>query len=375
MHRPMPNIYEGPIVDVSTSLFEDLPKIARTSGKAFVVIGNGHSAWQMAVSNTLRRGEKVLVLESGRFALAWGEQAELSGALVEILPGDDHSPVDPDAVEARLREDAAHEIKAIMVVLTDTATGVRNDIAAIRRAIDAADHPALYMVDAIASLGCDRYEMDEWGVDLTVSAGQKGLMTPPGLGFVWANEKALAAHDRADMKVGYVDWTSRVNAEAHYHLYAGTPPISHLYALREALDMIFEEGLENVWHRHAVLAEAVWAAVDAWAAPGGLRLNIADREHRSHATTTILTGSIDADALRDLAESEAGLTLGLGIGAPSQPRFRIGHMGHLNPPMLLGTLGTVEATLTAMGAPTGSSGVAAAAAHIGKAMAAGSARG
>jgi len=368
MHRPMPNIYAGPIVDISNSIFADLPAIAGTTSEAFIVIGNGHAAWQMAVSNTLRRGEKVLVLESGAFAIGWGEQAAMSGATIEVLPGSDNTAVDPLAVEERLREDKDHEIKAIVVVLTDTATGVRNDIRAIRGAIDAARHPALYMVDAIASLACDPFQMDEWGVDLTVSASQKGLMTPPGLGMVWAGEKALAAHDRADMRVGYMDWASRMNATAHYHLYNGTPPISLIYALREALDMILEEGLANVLRRHEILAKSVWAAVEAWHTPDGLSLNIADPAARSNATTTITTGSINPDELRRVCEEEAGLTLGLGIGNFGGRGFRIGHMGHLNPPMLLGTLGTVEAGLAAIGSPTGSSGVAAAAATIGEAL-------
>lgn len=368
MQRPMPNIYEGPLVEVSESLFADLPRIARTDGEVFIVIGNGHAAWQMAVSNTMCRGDRVLVLESGRFARIWGEQAALSGAEVEVLPGSDDLPVDPAAVEERLRADATHEITAILVVLTDTATGVRNDIAAVRRAIDAAGHPALFMVDAIASLACEPFEMDEWGVDVTIAASQKGLMTPPGLGFVWASDKALVAHERADMRVGYLDWTSRRDVDAHYQLYNGTPPISHLYALREALDLLFDEGLENTWRRHAVLAGAVWAAVDAWHTGGGLRCNVADPASRSHAVTAIRTGSVDADRLRAVCEDQAGLTLGLGIGARPGSQFRIGHMGHLNPPMLLGTLGTIEAALHALGAPVGASGVAAAADVIGRAF-------
>ena len=368
MHRPMPNIYDGPLIDVSNSLFADLPSIARTDGEVFVVIGNGHAAWQMAVSNTVRRGDRILVLESGTFAVIWGQQAAMSGADVEVLPGTDDGPVDPAAVEERLRADNDHTIRSVLVVLADTATGVRNDIAAIRRAIDAAGHPALLMVDAIASLGCDRFEMDEWGVDVTVAASQKGLMCPPGLGFVWANDKALAAHERADSRVGYLDWDSRRNVEAHYQLYNGTPPIPMIYALREALDMIDEEGIENVWRRHEVLARSVWAAVDAWHTDGGLRCNITDEAARSHAVTTIRTGTIDATALREICEREMGLTLGLGIGS-DDARFRIGHMGHLNPPMLLGTLATIEAALHALGAPTGGSGVAAAARVIGASLA------
>ncbi len=209
--------------------------------------------------------------------------------------------------------------------------------------------------------------MDEWGVDVTVAASQKGLMTPPGLGFVWANDKALEAHDRADMRVGYLDWASRRNVDAHYQLYNGTPPISHIYALREALDMIFEEGLENAWRRHEVLARSVWAAIDAWSTDDGqgLRCNVADAASRSHALTTVRTGSIDADRLRAVCEDHAGLILGLGIGAEDGGQFRIGHMGHINPPMLLGTLGTIESGLHGLGATIGASGVAAAARIIG----------
>lgn len=368
MQRPMPNIYEGDLVDVSNSIFADLPAIARTEGKAFMVIGNGHAAWQMAISNTLRTDKKVLVLESGTFAMFWGEMATMSGFDVEPFAGSDRGPVDPAALYERLAQDIDHEIQAVLVVLTDTATGVRNDIKAIRDAIDAANHPALYLVDAIASLGCDPYEMDAWGVDVTVAASQKGLMTPPGIGIVYANDKALAAHAHADARVGYVDWEQRLDVEEHYQYYGGTPPIPLLYALREALDMIAEEGgLDAVWNRHKVLAGAVWAAVDAWATPHGLELNITDPAHRSFATTTVLAGGVDTDELRQRAERDCGLTLGLGIGSDN-PRFRIGHMGHLNPPMILGTLATTEATLLAMGAPLGGSGIAAATAHIGQAL-------
>lgn len=368
MSRPMPNIYDGPILDLSASIFADLPSIARTSGEVFVVIGNGHAAWQMAVSNTVRRGDRVLVLESGTFAVLWGEQFTLGGAQVEVLDAAPDAPVDPEAVEERLRADVDHEITSVVVALADTATSVCNDIAAIRRAIDDAGHPALLMVDAIAGLCCDRLEMDEWGVDITVGASQKGLMTPPGLGFVWASEKALAAHERADARVAYFDWSSRRNVDAHYQLYNGTPPIPLLYGLREALDMLLDEGIENVWGRHDALAGAVWAAADAWHTTDGLRCNVVDPARRSRAVTTIATGSVDADAVRRVCEEEAGLVLGVGIGTAAPSRFRIGHMGHLNPPMLLGTLGTIESALGALDVPVGGSGVAAAARLIGEAM-------
>ena len=368
MHRSMPNIYEGELVDVSTSLFDDLPAIARTSGRTFITISNGHGAWEMALTNTLSRGDGVLVLESGRFALGWGDQAKMLGAEVEILNAEPRSPINPDAVEARLRTDTDHKIKAILAVQVDTASGVWNDIAAIGRAIRSAGHPALFMVDCVASIGCVEYLMDDWGVDVTVGGSQKGLMVPPGLGLVWANDKALAAHKSADMRSPYWDWTARMSEEMHYLRYCGTAPIQHVYAMRAALDMINEEGLEAIWQRHAAFAGAVRAAIEAWATPGGLEFNIIDPAHRSNSTTTILTGSIDSDRLCRVCEDDAGLTLGIGLDGVSGDTVRIGHMGHLNPPMVLGTLATVEAALKAMDAPIGSSGIAAATAVLAEAL-------
>ncbi|MEM8972964.1 MAG: aminotransferase class V-fold PLP-dependent enzyme [Pseudomonadota bacterium] len=369
MHRSMPNIYEGEIVDVSLSVFEDLPALARASGKAFMAISNGHGAWEMALTNTLNRGDKILVLESGRFAIGWGEQGKVLGADVEVLYAPDRCPVDPAAVEERLKADTAHEIKAILVVQVDTASGVWNDIAAIRKAIDAAGHPALYMVDCIASLGCVEYLMDDWGIDITVGGSQKGLMVPPGLGLVWASDKAIAAHESADMRTPYWDWTARLSETAHYLRYCGTAPIQHIYAMREAIDMIKEEGLENIWRRHSIFANAVRAAVDAWSTPGGLEFNVIDPRHRSNSTTTVLTGSINGEHLRVKCERDAGLTLGIGLGDLAESSFRIGHMGHLNPPTVLGTIATVEAALAALGAPTGGSGSAAAAKVVAEALA------
>ena len=368
MHTAMPNIYSGDLVEISMSVFEELPAIARTKAQAFIAVSNGHGAWEMALTNTLNRGDRVLVLESGRFAIGWGEQAKMLGAQVEVLKAADRSPVDPGAVEERLRADTGQEIKAVLVVQVDTASGVWNDIAAIGAAIRAAGHPALYMVDSIASLGCLEYLMDDWGVDVTVGGSQKGLMVPPGLGLVWANDRAMAAHESADMRSPYWDWTARQAVEAHYQRYCGTSPIQHIYAMRTALDMIAEEGLEAVWSRHAIFAEAVRAAVDTWSAPKGLEFNIIDPAHRSNSTTTVLSGSINANRLCRICEQDAGLVLGIGLGDFAGRAFRIGHMGHLNPPMVLGTLSTVEAALISMGAPMGGSGAAAAATVIADAL-------
>ena len=369
MHRAMPNIYEGALVELSQGILGEIGTIPRTTGHSFIAVTNGHGAWDMALANTLSRGDKVLVLESGRFAIGWGEQAGFLGVEVEVLHAAPRRGVDPAAVEERLRADTSHQIKAILVVQVDTASSTWNDIAAIRQAIDAAGHPALYMVDCIASLGCVPYEMDAWGVDVTVGGSQKGLMVPPGLGFNWANDKAMAAHEGAGLRTSYWDWTKRITGESHYWRYHGTPPISHLYALREALDMIAEEGLENIWIRHRVFGEAIRAAVETWAAPEGLELAVTDPAARADSVTTVLTGSIDPGRLRRICEEEAGLTLGIALGEEFEgSAFRIGHMGHLNPPMVLGTLGTIEAALRAMGAPMGGSGVAAAAARIAQGM-------
>ena len=368
MHTAMPNIYEGALIDTSVSVFDDLPAIAGTGGQAFMAISNGHGAWEMALTNTLSRGDHVLVLESGRFAIGWGEQAEMLGAKIEVLNAPERGAIDPQAVEDRLRADTEHEIKAILAVQVDTASGVWNDIAELGRVIRATGHPALFMVDCIASIGCVEYRMDDWGVDVTVGGSQKGLMVPPGLGLVWAGDKAMAAHKTSDLRTPYWDWTARSSEVAHYRRYCGTAPIQHIYAMRTALDMIAEEGLEAIWARHTVFADAVRAAVEAWSAPDGLEFNIVDPAHRSDSTTTILTGPIDAGRLCRVCEDDAGLTIGVGLGDLDGSSFRIGHMGHLNPPMVLGTLATVEAALGAMDAPMGASGAEAATRVIADAM-------
>ncbi|MEM7191155.1 MAG: aminotransferase class V-fold PLP-dependent enzyme [Pseudomonadota bacterium] len=370
MHRAMPNIYEGELIEVTDTVFRDLPKVARTSGRVFVPISNGHGAWEMALTNTLCKGDGVLVLATGRFAPGWGEQATKLGCEVQTIDFGDRAAVDTGQVEDHLRADTEHKIKAILVVQIDTASSVLNDIAALRAAIDAAGHPALLMVDCVASLGCVPYEMDAWGVDVTVGGSQKGLMVPPGLGLVWAGEKALQAHKTADLVTPYWDWTQRMSEELFYLKFAGTAPIQHIYAMREALDMIAEEGLENIWARHEIFANAVRAAVSTWSTQGGLEFNIADPAARANSTTTVLSNSIDATEIRRICDHQAGLTLGIGLGDFVDRGFRIGHMGHLNPPMVLGALATAEAALMSMDAPIGGSGVQAAAGVIAEAFAA-----
>ncbi|MGB0821463.1 MAG: pyridoxal-phosphate-dependent aminotransferase family protein [Ilumatobacteraceae bacterium] len=364
MHRAMPDIYEGDLTTVIDSVWAGLPEVVQTSGRVFVPIGNGHAAWEMALSNTLSRGDHVLVLNCGRFAAIWAEMAEFNGLNVEVMEAEEGFANEPSALEERLRADVDRKIAAVLTVHVDTATSVRNDVPALRQAIDAAGHPALFMVDCIASMGCERFEMDAWGVDVTIAASQKGMMTPPGLGLVWANEKALAAHESADLRTRYWDWTYRSEDGPYYLRFCGTPPVSHLFGLAEALAMMAEEGWEARWERHRVLADGVRAAVDAWSTPGGIGFIAQREDQRSDSVTSVTTGSIDAVELRRLCRQQMGVTLGLGIGSDESASFRIGHMGHVNAPAILGVLGSIETALTSMGAPLGSSGVQAATAAL-----------
>lgn len=368
MHRPSANIYEGALVEMTRAMLPDLARVARTAGKPMIYIGNGHAAWEAALVNTLDPGDKVLVVEAGRFALVWGEMAEALGIEVEVLPCRARRAVDPQAVEDRLRADKAREIKAILTVQIDTATGAWNDVAAIRAAIDAAGHPALFLVDCMASLGCVPYEMDARGADVTMAGSQKGLMTPPGLAFLWANDKAFAATKRLKRGRCHWAWEKRADPDFFYELFHGTAPVQHLYALRAALDMIGAEGLEAVWARHRALASGVRAAVARWGEGGPLEFNILDAAERSDAVTTVRTGSVDVAALRRVCEANLNVTLGIGLGDLDGVGFRIGHMGHVNAPMILGTLGAIELALGHIGAPHAKGGVEAAIAAMAHAV-------
>ena len=360
MHRPAVDIYSGPLIALTDSLFADLTKIFRTAGRAYVYIANGHGAWEAALTNVLSRGDTVLVLESGRFAAAWGDAAAKLGCEVETLAGDWRRAIRPAEVEARLRADKAGRIKAILAVQIDTASGVVNDIAAIGAAIKAARHDALFMVDAVASLGCMPFEMDAWGVDVAMSGSQKGLMTPPGLSFVAAGSRARAVHETADLRTPYWDWTAR-EGDVHYQKYAGTPPEHLMFALRRALDMLLAEGLENVFLRHRLLAEAVRRAVDVWSQGQAIGFNVVEPAERSDTVTTVLIDDgHEPRPLVDYCNKKCGVVLGIGIGDLSGKAFRIAHMGHVNAPMVLGTLGVIEVGLKALGIPHGSGGAQAA---------------
>jgi len=368
MQRPAVDIYSGPLVALTDGLLADISKIFRTEGKSYIYIANGHGAWEAALTNVLSRGDKVLVLESGRFAIGWGEAAKMLGAEVEILPGDFRRAVRPEAVEARLKADAKGEIKALLVAQIDTASGVVNDIKAIGEAVRAAGHDALLMVDTVASLGCMPFEMDAWGVDLAMAGSQKGLMTPPGLGFTAAGPRARAAHKKAGMRTPYWDWTFR-DGEVHYHKYCGTPPQHLLFALRAALDLISAEGLENVFRRHRLLAEATRRAVGAWSEGQAIGFNISEADERSDTVTAIVTrGGESAQPLVDYCREKCGVVLGRALGQSEGKGFRIAHMGHVNAPMILGTLSVVEMALAALGLPHGKGGLTAAVEFLAKSV-------
>ncbi len=366
MQRPAVDIYAGSLVALTDALLGDMKRIFRTEGRTYIYAANGHGAWDAALTNVLSRGDKVLVLESGRFAIAWGEAAKMLGCAVEVLTGDERRAVQPAAVEAHLRRHKGY--KAVLVAQIDTASGVVNDIAAISKAIRAAGSDALLLVDTVASLGCIPFEMDAWGVDVAMAGSQKGLMTPPGLGFVAAGPRAREAHKTADLRSPYWDWTFR-DGDLHYHKYCGTPPEHLLFGLRAALDMIFEEGVEAVFTRHRLLAEATRRAVGAWGEGQAIGFNVSEPEERSDTVTTVvMRNGASSNAIADYAREKCGVVLGRGLGSHEGRAFRIAHMGHVNAPMIFGTLSVVEMALAALGIPHGKGGAQAAVEFLAKSV-------
>ena len=371
MHRASPNIYDGPLHDLTASVFADLRRVARTTGHVAIYIANGHGAWEAANTNLFSRGDRALVVATGSFGHSWANSVRRLGVEVEVLDFGKRTRADAGRIEAALRADRAGRIRAVLLTQVDTASTVLNDVAAVRRAIDAADHPALLAVDCIASLGCDPFLMDEWGVDVMVAASQKGLMVPPGLGFVWLSDKALAACAGSDLRTPYWDWTARITATEYWQYFDGTAPTHHLFGLREALTMLLdEEGLEQVWARHRRLASAVWAVAAAWGQGGDISLNVEAEGERAASVTSLRIGGGGAGRLRAWCEKMAGVTLGipLGMAEPDQPAYgdylRIGHMGHVNAHMVLGVLAAMDAGLKALDIPHGAGALDAAAAVI-----------
>ncbi len=375
MHRPAPNIYTGALVELAATLVPDLKTVAQTRHDVAMYIGNGHAAWEAALANVLAPGDEVLVPATGNFSHGWAGMAERMGIGTRLIDFGKRQALDPARVAEALDADKERRIKAVLCVQTDTATSVKSDVAALSAAMKATGHPALLMVDCIACLGCDEMRMDDWGVDVMVAGCQKGLMTPPGMAFVFFNPRAAERRAAMAQVSSYWDWVPRANPEQFYQYWCGTAPTHHLYGLREALDMIVhEEGIEAVWARHQALAGAVWAAFEAWEKDGPLELNVRDRAIRSTAVTSLRIGAPTGTELRTWLTEAAGVTLGIGLGMATEedPKsdgfFRVGHMGHLNTHMLMGTLGAIQAGLDALGIAHGAGGLEAAA----KACAAGS---
>ena len=309
--------------------------------------GSGSGAWEAALVNTLSPGDKVLAFESGQFATQWAKMATALGLDVEFTPGDWRGGVDPAGLEQRLTEDSGRAIRAVLVVHNETSTGVTSRIAEIRRAIDRAGHPALLLVDAISSLGCTDLRHDEWGIDVTVCGSQKGLMLPPGLCFNAISEKALDASRDAALQKSYWEWAPMLAANED-GFFPYTPATNLLYGLREAVQMLLDEGLEQVFQRHGRLAEATRRAVDGW----GLEILCRNSEEYSNSLTAVLLPQgHDADEFRRLVLERFNLSLGSGLGKVKGRVFRIGHLGDFNELMLAGTLCGVEMGLDLAGVP------------------------
>ncbi|MHA1128659.1 MAG: pyridoxal-phosphate-dependent aminotransferase family protein, partial [Alphaproteobacteria bacterium] len=363
MHRAAPNIYEGDLVETTDGILDNLRKIAHTTGDPTIYISNGHGVWEAALHNVLQAGDKVLCLTTGIFGNGWANVAIKMGIEVELVDFGTSGSFDAAKVAEILRADTDN-IKAVLATHTDTSSSVNNNIAALRAAIDETGHHALLMVDCIASLGCEPFEMDAWGVDVMVAGCQKGLMVPPGVAFTFHNSKAAEISENIPKTSPYWDWIPRTNPERFYMRFNGTPPTHHLFGLDEALKMLVdEEGIENVWARHEKQAQAVWAAVDKWSEAGAIRCNVSLAADRSTAVTTVVSNTVDLTPLHRWCQDTAGLTLGVGIGfGDYEPHqiFRIGHMGHMNPVMLLGALSTIEAGLSALQIPHGEGAIAAA---------------
>jgi len=341
---------------LAKKVLSGLRQIFQTTRPVVIYPASGTGAWEAALVNTMSPGDRVLMYETGHFANLWKRMAERLGLQPEFPGGDWRRGVDPSAVEARLREDVQHTIKAVCVVHNETSTGVTSDVAAVRRAIDAARHPALLLVDTISSLGSIDYRHDAWGVDVTVGGSQKGLMLPPGLSFNCVSDKALAASRAALMPRSFWSWEEMLAANAN-GFFPYTPGTNLLYGLAEAIDMLTEEGLPNVFSRHQRHAEATRRAVRAW----GLEIFALDPAQYSGALTAILMpAGHDADAFRRIVLERFNMSLGQGLGKVSGKLFRIGHLGDFNDLSLIGTLGGVEMGLALAEVPHRAGGVQAA---------------
>lgn len=346
--------HRGPdFADLGHACLDGIKRVFKTEQPVIIYPASGTGAWEAALVNVLNPGDRVLMFETGQFATLWNELATRIGITPEFIEGDWRSGADAAAIEEHLRADSGHEIKAVCVVHNETSTGAATNVPKVRAAIDAAGHPALLLVDTISSLASIDYRHDEWGVDVTISGSQKGLMLPPGLSFNAVSEKALAAHAEAKLPRAYWDWSQMIaNNKTGYFPY--TPATNLLYGLKEALEMLFEEGLDNVFARHDRHAEATRRAVQAW----GLEIlcNNPD-EYSSVLTGVMVPDGHDADHVRSVILDNFDMSLGTGLGKVKGKIFRIGHLGDFNDLTLMGTLAGVEMGLGLAGVPHQKGGV------------------
>ena len=340
--------HRGPTFQaLACEVLEKIKPVFKTIEPVIIFPSSGTGAWEAALVNTLSPGDKVLMYETGQFAHLWVELARRLGLETEVIAGDWRSGVSSKSIEERLINDPNHEIKAVCIVHNETSTGVTSKIKPVRDAIDNAKHPALFMVDTISGLGSADYRHDEWGVDVTISGSQKGLMLPPGLGFNAVSQKAVAASKTSGLLRSYWDWGSQLanNPSGNFPY---TPATNLLYGLIEACDMLMSEGLENVFSRHNRHAEATRRAVNAW----GLEIQCQEpTEYSPVLTGVVMPDGYDADALREVILDKYNMSLGSGLGRVKGKVFRIGHLGDFNDLMLLGTLSGVEMGLAVAGIP------------------------
>ncbi|MBX5454863.1 MAG: aminotransferase class V-fold PLP-dependent enzyme [Acidobacteriia bacterium] len=346
-------------MEVYQACVAGLKRVLRTEHELFLYAASGHGAWEATLQNLLSPGDRILMLESGYFSLGWAAMAKKFGLVVETVPADWRYGVHITALEAALRADTQQTIRAVCVVHNETSTGVVLPLPEIRAAMDTAGHPALLLVDTISSLASMDFRMDEWGVDATVGGSQKGLMLPTGISFTAVSPKAMAAHAKATLPRHYFDWS--VMARRPHHGFVGTVPIAMFYGLQESLRLLEEEGLDAVFARHARLAEAVRRAVMAWTGNAGPEIYCLAPERRSNSVTAVfLPEGFDANAVRRIAYEQFNVALGGGLERLEGRVFRIGHLGDLNEPMVLGTLGAVEMSLKLAGVPVAGRGLNAA---------------
>src|SRR6185312_4756093 len=364
MHIAMEDHRSSDFPKLTLPLYEHLKRIFKTrDGQVVVFPSSGTGAWESALTNTNSPGDKLLASRFGQFSHLWIELARRHGLEVIVQEEEWGTGVHPERIEEALREDKNHEIKGVMVVHNETATGVTSDVAAVRRAIDAANHPAMLYVDGVSSIASIDFRMDEWGVDLAVAGSQKGLMLPAGLGIVCASPRALAAQKTARCTRVFFDFGDHIKANATGY-FPYTPSLPMLYGLRESLNMLFEERLHRVFERHQILAEGVRAAVNAW----GLRLCAKEPKWYSNTVSAIMVPpGIDGADVVDSAFRRYNLALGAGLSKVAGKLFRFGHLGDLNDLMVLGALAGAEMAMRDVGIDIAmGSGVAAAQAHFRK---------